>query len=372
MALSIGIVGLPNVGKSTLFNALTKAQNAGAGNYPFSTIAPNKATVPVPDQRLNVLMELVKPRKQVPTVVDFVDISGLVRGSSQGEGLGNQFLAHIRECAAILEVVRCFEDENITHVGGAISPLRDIDTIETELLLADIQSVEKRLEKTRKQAKGDKAMQTLTANLEILLAHMNEGKTAAAFAGPDSDIWRQTVHELGLLTAKKVIYCANVDEASLPTHSGDLDANAHVRELTNFAASRGREVVVVCAKLEEELLDLSEAEQAEILSSYGIEESSLMQVIRTSYRTLDLVSYFTTGPKEVRAWTIPVGCKAPQAAGVIHSDFERGFIRAEVIRFDDYARLGSEAAVRAAGVLRVEGKEYIVKDGDVIHFLFNV
>jgi len=368
MTLSIGIVGLPNVGKSTLFNALTKAQNAGAGNYPFSTITPNKATVPVPDQRLNVLMDLVKPRKLVSAVVDFVDISGLVRGSSQGEGLGNQFLAHIRECAAILEVVRCFEDDNITHVSGAISPLRDIDIIETELLLADIQSVEKRLEKTRKLAKGNKAMQALTADLESLLTHMNEGRTAAAFADPDVDLWRQTMHELGLLTAKKVIYCANVDEASL----GNLDANDHTSELTSFATSRGREVVVVCARLEEELLDLSETEQAEILSSYGIKESSLVQVIRTGYRTLGLASYFTAGPKEVRAWTFPVGCKAPRAAGVIHSDFERGFIRAEVISFDDYARLRSEAAARAAGVLRVEGKEYIVKDGDVMHFLFNV
>jgi hypothetical protein len=368
MALSIGIVGLPNVGKSTLFNALTKAQNAGAANYPFSTIAPNKATVPVPDQRLDVLTDLVKPRKQVPTVVDFTDISGLVRGASKGEGLGNQFLAHIRECAAILEVVRCFEDENITHVGGVISPLRDIEIIETELLLADIQSVEKRLEKARKLAKGDKAMQTLAVELESLLAHMNDGNPVSSFAEPHSDTWRQTMHELGLLTTKKVIYCANVDELSL----SDPDANPHIRELTSFAASRGRAVVVVCAKLEEELQDLSETEQAEILSSYGIEESSLVQVIRTGYQTLGLISYFTGGPKEVRAWTVPMGCKAPQAAGVIHSDFERGFIRAEVIIFDDYVRLGSEAAARAAGVLRVEGKEYTVKDGDVIHFLFNV
>ena len=364
----VAIVGRPNVGKSTLFNALTKAQNAGAANYPFSTIAPNKATVPVPDQRLSALMKLVKSRKLVPTVVDFVDISGLVRGASKGEGLGNQFLAHIRECAAILEVVRCFEDENITHVGGAISPLRDIETIETELLLADIQSVEKRLEKTRKLAKGDKAMQALAVDLESLLAHMNKGKLVSSFAEPDSDAWRQTMHELGLLTTKKVIYCANVDEASL----SDPDANSHICELKNFAANRERELVIVCAKLEEELQGLSDAEQTEILSSYGIEESSLVQVIRTGYRTLNLISYFTTRSKEVRAWTIPVGCKAPQAAGVIHTDFERGFIRAEVISFDDYARLGSEAAARAAGILRVEGKEYMVKDGDIIHFLFNV
>ena len=368
MALSIGIVGLPNVGKSTLFNALTKAQNAEAANYPFCTIEPNKATVPVPDKRLSALAGLVKPQKVVHATVDFIDIAGLVRGASKGEGLGNQFLANIRECAAILEVVRCFEDENITHVDGAVSPLRDIETIETELLLADMQSVEKRLEKARKAAKGDKAMQGLAAELESLLAHMDAGRPASSFSGPESEAYKQAMHELGLLTNKKVIYCANVDEDSLV----GPDANAHVRELKEFAAARGREVVIVCAKIEEELQGLSEAEQTEILASYDIEESSLVQVIRTGYATLGLASYFTAGPKEVRAWTIPAGSKAPQAAGVIHTDFERGFIRAEVIAFDDYIRLGSEAAARSAGVLRVEGKEYAVKDGDVMHFLFNV
>ena len=367
MALSIGIVGLPNVGKSTLFNALTKAQNAEAANYPFCTIEPNKATVPVPDERLAVLEKLVKPQKVVHATVDFIDIAGLVRGASKGEGLGNQFLANIRECAAVLEVVRCFDDENVTHVDGDVSPLRDIETIETELLLADMQSVEKRLEKARK-TRGDKNAQALAADLEALLGHMDAGKPASTFAGPDSDAYRQTVRELGLLTAKKVIYCANVDENTL----GEAESNGHVRALKEFAAGRGRPVVVVCAKIEEELQGLSEAEQAEILSSYGIGESSLIQVIRTGYGALNLASYFTAGPKEVRAWTIPVGCKAPQAAGVIHTDFERGFIRAEVIGFDDYARLESEAAARAAGVLRVEGKEYVVKDGDVVHFLFNV
>ncbi len=368
MALSIGIVGLPNVGKSTLFNALTKAQNAEAANYPFCTIEPNKATVPVPDTRLAALTNLAKPQKVLHATVDFIDIAGLVRGASKGEGLGNQFLATIRECAAILEVVRCFEDENITHVDGAVSPLRDIETIETELLLADMQSVEKRLEKATKAAKGDKAMQALAKDLEALFAHMNEGKPVAAFSAPDSEIWRQTMHELGLLTAKTVIYCANVDEASL----SEPQANAALRELAAFAAARGRTLVTVCAKIEEELQGLSEAEQAEILSSYGIEESSLVRVIRAGYAALGLASYFTVGPKEVRAWTIPVGSKAPQAAGVIHSDFERGFIRAEVVGFDDYLRLGSEAAARSAGLLRVEGKEYAVKDGDIMHFLFNV
>ena len=352
MALSIGIVGLPNVGKSTLFNALTKAQNAEAANYPFCTIEPNKATVPVPDSRLAALLNLVKSQKVIHATVDFIDIAGLVRGASKGEGLGNQFLANIRECAAILQVVRCFEDENITHVDGEISPLRDIETIETELLLADMQGLEKRVEKARKSAKADKGMQSLAADLEALLAHMNEGKPASTFAGPDNDLYQQTVRDLGLLTAKKVIYCANVDETSL----GDAASNAHFKALTDFAAGRNCPVVVVCAKIEEELQGLSESEQAEILSSYGITESSLVQVIRTGYSTLNLASYFTAGPKEVRAWTIPVGCKAPQAAGVIHTDFERGFIRAEVISFDDYARLGTEAAARAAGVLRVEGK----------------
>ena len=368
MALSIGIVGLPNVGKSTLFNALTKAQNAEAANYPFCTIEPNKATVPVPDSRLAALVNLVKPQKLIHATVDFIDIAGLVRGASKGEGLGNQFLANIRECAAILQVVRCFDDENITHVDGHISPLRDIETIETELLLADMQSLEKRAERTRKAAKADKTMQSLAVELEGLLAHMNEGKPAASFAGADSEAYKQVVRELGLITAKKVIYCANVDEEALGAE-GD---NAHVKELKAFAATRGADVVVVCAKIEEELQGLSDEEQVEILSSYGITESSLVQVIRTGYHTLDLASYFTAGEKEVRAWTIPIGSKAPQAAGVIHTDFERGFIRAEVIGYDDYIRLGSESAARSAGVLRVEGKEYVVKDGDVVHFLFNV
>ena len=368
MSLHIGIVGLPNVGKSTLFNALTKAGNAESANYPFCTIEPNKATAPVPSGRLAVLAGFVKPQKIVHATVDFIDIAGLVRGASKGEGLGNQFLGNIRECAAILEVVRCFDDENITHVDGSINPLRDREIIETELLLADMQSLEKRMEKAKKAAKGDKAMLALYADLEALFAHLNGGGSASSFAGPDNDVYRQTMRELGLLTAKKIIYCANVDEASL----ADPDGNSHVRSLKAFAAERGSEVVVVCAKIEEELQGLEDEERGEILSSYGIAEGSLEQVIRTGYHTLGLASYFTAGEKEVRAWTIPVGCKAPQAAGVIHSDFERGFIRAEVLGFDDYARLESEAAARAAGVLRVEGRDYVVKDGDVMHFLFNV
>ena len=368
MALSIGIVGLPNVGKSTLFNALTKAQNAEAANYPFCTIEPNKAAVPVPDRRLAELSRIVKPQRVMHALVDFVDIAGLVRGAGKGEGLGNQFLANIRECAAILQVVRCFEDENITHVDGRIDAVADIETIEAELLYADIQSLEKRLERTRKASKGDKSAAALVVELEALYAHLDSGRTAASFTGGKSDAFAEAVRELGLLSAKKIIYCANVDETGL----SDPDAVPQVQRVKALAAERGAEAVVVCAKIEEELQGLDEAEQAEILSSYGITESSLEAVIRTGYRALNLAVYFTAGEKEVRAWTIPLGCKAPQAAGVIHTDFERGFIRAEVIGYDDYIRLESEAAARAAGVLRVEGKEYVVKDGDVVHFLFNV
>lgn len=368
MALSIGIVGLPNVGKSTLFNALTKAQKAEAANYPFCTIEPNKATVPVPDSRLTQLAEIVKPQRILHATVDFIDIAGLVRGASKGEGLGNQFLANIRECAAILEVVRCFEDENITHVDGQIDPIRDIETIETELLFADMQSVEKRIERAKKGAKADKAMQAHAVELESLLAHLNTGAPASTFTGGGSDLYKQAIKELGLLTAKTVIYCANVDEDTLASGG----SNAMVERVRELATSRGARIVITCAKIEEELQGLSEEEQAEILESYEIKESSLVQVIRTGYTALGLISYFTAGEKEVRSWTIPVNCKAPQAAGVIHTDFEHGFIRAEVIGFEDYVTLKSEAAARSAGVLRVEGKEYVMADGDVVHFLFNV
>ncbi|MDR2076622.1 MAG: redox-regulated ATPase YchF [Desulfovibrio sp.] len=365
MPLSIGIVGLPNVGKSTLFNALTQARNAEAANYPFCTIEPNKATVSVPDERLDALAALVRPQKITHAVVDFIDIAGLVRGASKGEGLGNQFLANIRECAAILEVVRCFEDDNIAHVEGKVDPLRDVDSVETELLLADIQNVEKRLERARK-VKGDKAMAALAGEWEKLLAHLDAGNPAASAPDSGSEALRQSLREAGLLTAKKIIYCANVDEASLGRD------NAHVRALRAQAGKRAAPLVTVCAKIEEELQGLPLEERAELLSSYGIASAGLEQVIRAGYAALGLISFFTAGPKEARAWTVPQGCKAPQGAGVIHSDFEYGFIRAEIIAYADYMRLGSEAAARSAGLLRAEGREYVLKDADVAHFLFNV
>ena len=366
MALSIGIVGLPNVGKSTLFNALTKAQNAQAANYPFCTIEPNKATVAVPDTRVDALTAKAKPKKTIHASVDFIDIAGLVRGASKGEGLGNQFLANIRECAAIVEVVRCFEDENITHVDGTVDPLRDIDTIETELLLADIQSVEKRLEKLQKMAKGSKDAKAAAEIMQDPLAALNDGKAASAFPLPENEAFLQSWRELGLLTAKPVIYCANVDEGAV------AEGNALSARVEALAAERHAGFARICAKLEEELQGLAAEEQAEMLASYGIDESGLVRIIRTGYATLGLCSYFTAGPDEVRAWTIRKGWKAPQAAGVIHTDFERGFIRAEVISYADYMSHDSEAACRADGVLRVEGKEYVVQDGDVMHFLFNV
>ncbi len=366
MALSIGIVGLPNVGKSTLFNALTKAQNAESANYAFCTIEPNKAVVPVPDSRLQKLADLVKPNRIVNSTVDFIDIAGLVAGASKGEGLGNKFLANIRETQAILHVVRCFDDDDIIHVDNSIDPIRDIETIETELILSDLQSLENRLQKMKKQSKGDKSAGAKAGEIEALMAHLNKGAPAVTFAGKESDFMQEFYREAGLISAKKIIYCANVDE------EGMAEENDYIKAVRQFAEGRGSELVTISAKMEEELVGLDEEEQQEFLLSYGIEQSGLDRIIRTSFHTLGLISYFTAGEIEVRAWTIKNGDKAPRAAAAIHTDFERGFIRAEVIAYEDYIQHGSESACRSAGVLRSEGKEYLVKDGDVIHFLFNV
>ena len=367
MSLSIGIVGLPNVGKSTLFNALTKAQNAQAANYPFCTIEPNKATVMVPDKRVLALAAKVSPKKIIHASVDFIDIAGLVRGASKGEGLGNQFLGNIRECAAIIQVVRCFDDENIVHVDTKVDPARDIETITTELLLADIQTLEKRLEKTLKLAKGNKDMKQVAEVWQGLLAHLNQGQPASTFELPEmTEALAQGWHELGLLTAKPTIYCANVDEAAIK------DGNAYAKVVEAYAKEHNLGYCLVCAKFEEELQGLSDEEQEEMLATYDIAASGLEKIIQVGYHTLGLCSYFTAGPDEVRAWTIQQGWKAPKAASVIHTDFERGFIRAEVISYADFMKYKNEADCRANAALRTEGKDYVVQDGDVMHFLFNV
>jgi len=366
MALSIGIVGLPNVGKSTTFNALTKAQNAQAANYPFCTIEPNKAVVAVPDPRVDKLAVLAKSEKIIYATVEFVDIAGLVKGASQGEGLGNQFLANIRETAAIVHVVRCFDDENVIHVSGDISPRDDIDVINLELILADLQQIDTKLSKLERQAKHDKALQAQAELAVQLKALLEQGKPIIAYSDLTSETFQALNREMRFLTAKPIIYVANVNEDDL------LEDNAYVQTVRAIAAEQGAEVVKLCARLEEEMAGLSDEERAEFLHSLGVEESGLEQVIHKGYKALGLISYFTAGPKEVRAWTVTIGAKAPQAAGVIHGDFERGFIRAETIAYDAYVRLGSEAAVKAAGEMRVEGKEYIVQDGDVMHFRFNV
>lgn len=366
MGLSIGIVGLPNVGKSTLFNALTRAQNAESANYPFCTIEPNRAVVPVPDPRLYKLQELAGSQKVIHATVDFIDIAGLVRGASKGEGLGNQFLANIRECDAILHVVRCFENDDVIHVDGAVDPIRDMETIDTELILADLQAAERKAERLGKQIKGDKRLAPQMDLLRGLIDHLNAGRPASKMSELHSDLGAELRRDLLLITFKPVIFAMNVDEDGLG------EDNAHVRRVHEAAQARAARAVKISARMEEELAGLSPEEAAEFLASYGVQESGLDLIIRAGYEMLGLCSYFTAGPKEVRAWTIRQGWKAPQGAGVIHTDFERGFIRAEVIAYDDYVKHGSEAKCRAAGVLRVEGKEYVLKDGDVVHFLFNV
>ena len=364
MALRCGIVGLPNVGKSTLFNALSNA-GAESANYPFCTIEPNVGVVSVPDHRLDRLAEIAQSVKKVPTTIEFVDIAGLVAGASKGEGLGNQFLSHIREVDAIVHVIRCFEDENITHVAGSVDPARDIDIINTELLLKDIETMQRRIERTQKMAKtGDKKMKEELAFYERLAAHLDEEKPARAFEVRKED--EPLMRSLFLLTSKPLLYAANVSEEDLS------DGNQYVETLRKIAADEGSEVILVSAELEAQVIELEEDERKEFLDDLGIQEMGLGRLVRAAYALLGLITYFTSGPKESRAWTIKRGTKAPQAAGTIHTDFERGFIRAETIKFADIDSRESEAAVREAGLMRSEGKEYVVEDGDVILFRFNV
>ena len=363
MGIKCGIVGLPNVGKSTLFNALTKA-GIEAQNFPFCTIEPNTGVVPIPDPRQDKLADIVKPERTIPTTMEFVDIAGLVEGASKGEGLGNQFLANIRETDAIAHVVRCFEDGNIVHVAGKVDPLSDIEIINTELALADLDSVEKATTRAAKLAKGgDKEAVARQKALEKLLPFLNEGKPARS-AELDADELK-LVRSLNLLTIKPTMYIANVSEDG-------FEDNPLLQKVVELAQSENAQVVPICAKIEEEIIELDDADKAEFLADLGMEEPGLDRVIRAGYQLLGLQTYFTAGVKEVRAWTVKVGATAPQAAGVIHTDFEKGFIRAEVVGYDDYVTNNGEQGAKEAGKWRLEGKDYIVQDGDVIHFRFNV
>ncbi len=364
--MKLGIVGLPNVGKSTLFNSLTKA-GAESANYPFCTIDPNVGVVAVPDKRLQVLTEMYDSKKTTPAVIEFVDIAGLVKGASQGEGLGNQFLSHIRETDAIVHVVRCFEDSNIIHVDGSVDPVRDIETINLELIFSDMEMVERRIARVSKSTHNDKTKKELEM-LQAIKALLEEGKKASAYTTDDEEC-QGWLRGYALLSAKPVIYAANVDEDSL---ADDGASNEFVQKVRAFAAEEGSEVFVISAQIEQEMSELEDDEKAEFLEALGLEVSGLEKLIAASYNLLGLISYLTSGPDESRAWTITKGTKAPQAAGKIHTDFERGFIRAEVVSFDDLVSNGSMTAAKEKGLVRSEGKEYVVQDGDVVLFRFNV
>ncbi len=366
MSLSIGIVGLPNVGKSTLFNALTRAQNAAAENYPFCTIDANQAVVPLPDSRLTDLQGWVGVAGAIPARVDFVDVAGLVKGASQGEGLGNRFLGHIRDVDALVHVVRCFDDDNVVHVNAAPDPANDIAVINTELALADLQQLERRLERLDREVKGDRKLLPLLDMARQVETHIGAGKPLRSFADRDHASFLELNPEMRFLTAKPVIFLANVDEDSL------VGGNPYLAAARRVAADEGAQLIAVCASLEQEIGGLSEDERSEYLNLYDLEESSLERLIRESYQLLGLISYFTFNENEARAWTIDRGWTAPQAAGVIHTDFERGFIRAEVIPFAVFEEYQDRNAIRSAGLMQVEGRDYVVQDGDVILFRFNV
>ena len=364
--MKLGIVGLPNVGKSTLFNALTGG-GAESANYPFCTIDPNVGVVPVPDKRLDRLAEMYSPELYTPATIEFVDIAGLVKGASEGEGLGNKFLSNIRDCDAVVHVLRCFENDDIIHVDGSVDPIRDLETINLELILSDMEMLERRIDKTKKLMKGDKTLAREVDILEKIYHGLEEGKTVRALGLDDEEL--SAIADVNLITAKPVIYAANVGEDEAAQVRPD---NAFYNAVAARAAEEGAEVIPVCAGIEAEIAELEPDEKAMFLADLGIEDSGLSRLIKKSYSLLGLISYLTAGPKEVRAWTIKKGTRAPQAAGKIHSDFERGFIRAEIVSYDDLIACGSMAAVKERGLLRSEGKEYVMQDGDVVLFRFNV